>query len=224
VCISITANSTGGKPGPLTDDICDGLANYVNGQWVNPANASLVSEFTCTNSTPMKVTVCAELVGNVDVVDLSGFAEDTYAIAQLLESLQLSCSFPGLNGWVAPAHRAEPRTAAMRMPTFNTPASSQPCVPASPRRTTLVYAVDYGRCRLGFSYTQECDTPFPGFPFCACIRRPNATPFAMLPSISSTTVAARMTRYCFTSDIVTPFDPSSKCGQSKQAYKVIKCA
>jgi hypothetical protein len=48
----------------------------------------------------MKVTVCAELVGNVDVVDLSGFAEDTYAIA-----------------------------AAMRMPTFNTPASSQPCVP-----------------------------------------------------------------------------------------------
>lgn len=85
-----------------------------------------------------------------------------------------------------------------------------------------VYRVDYGTCRDAFKYTQECVNPKnPDFPYCECVRKTGATPFALLPSLTvGPGAAAGNTRYCFTTTVVAPYDPTSFCGNSSSIHKV----
>ncbi|KAG2486534.1 hypothetical protein HYH03_014835 [Edaphochlamys debaryana] len=93
VCISINSSSQPGQSlYPLHDDICATLADYVNLNWAAMSGATVLQPFACTSSTPERVTVCGEVEGTQDTVDLSKFTEDTWAIEKMLEDLRLTCA------------------------------------------------------------------------------------------------------------------------------------
>ncbi|PNH12952.1 Perphorin-2, partial [Tetrabaena socialis] len=94
VCISINSSTSGY---PLTREICDNMAAYVNANWAS--SVPLTTDFTCTSATPEKVTVCGEAATAAATTAISVIAENTFEIQRLLESLRLSCAFPALGGY-----------------------------------------------------------------------------------------------------------------------------
>ncbi|KXZ53551.1 hypothetical protein GPECTOR_7phG4 [Gonium pectorale] len=102
VCLSISSPSPAWT---LTRTICNNFASYVNANWV-PANGTMINApFACSSATAAKVTVCGQVAGPPELVNLSDFTQSVYWVERLLEELQLSCASVGMGNsklvWLA---------------------------------------------------------------------------------------------------------------------------